>query len=78
MVITALSSFPQPSSQQVTESLPHMEQEVKEDADIGEEQRDCRADGKVQELEGERKVEEEELFPHGTVTWDPPRRSGRR
>lgn len=55
---------------------PPQEEGVKEDADIGEDRRDCGADGKVQDLEGGRTVEEEQLFPHGTVTWDPPRRSG--
>lgn len=67
------------SSWQILKSLPHTKEEVKEYAEIGQDKKNCNsADGKVPVLEVEKtaasKVEGEELYPHLTVTWDPPRR----
>lgn len=68
------------SSWQIPKFLPHKKEEVEEDAEIGQDKKNCSSpDGKVPVLEVEKtadsKVEgEEEIYPHLTVTWDPPRR----
>lgn len=58
------------SSWQIPKFLPHKKDELKGDAEMEADKKDCcSVDEKDSKVEGE-----EELYPHMTVTWDPPRR----